>query len=395
MNLINQLTGQFLGIDHNITSETKKTSYEKQKYDERDFRARYVVAIQILANEWNKTSSSKNQYYKIQFSEPNYNLKDMSYVYSTENITYFTKAGLEDIQVFAINGLFYNSDLKLYNSSKKLDSDSMNGEMIVMDRMGSLFIAAKVRGVLHHSSFFSGSPVAFAALCEIKEGKMQKMVRHSGHYKPGQSEEDSFETQLQTQYLKSDSIPPSLKIDEQGNPIQTISISSKQEVRELYDIIAKVGGFISQNMHLKFNGQGISPIKLVNNQIVRIKIEETNLKSGCKIQAFEYLDKRIYPMSLFELTINDPEDDMKLFAEQESPKAWIFVRNLSGRELGTIEFPIHETVEKLRKVVTPLIGYTPNQMIIGPSGAMQDNKKVSEYNVSAGDHRSMTCFYKA
>ncbi len=57
------------------------------------------------------------------------------------------------------------------------------GEMIIMDRLGNLFIALKERGIVHHSSFFSGNTVAFAGLCFIENGKIQTVLCYSGHDK--------------------------------------------------------------------------------------------------------------------------------------------------------------------------------------------------------------------
>lgn len=320
MNSISQVPNFQSGVGRSISSEPK-TSFAKQEYDERHFRQRYINAIQKIANEWNKTAKFKeNKYYKIEFSEFNFKLKEMNDKYSNERVTYFTTAGLEDMQVYSINGLLYNSDLKLYNSSKKLEENDGEGEMVIMDRLGSLFIAAKVRGALHHSSFFSGEPVAFAALCEVKDGKIQKMVRYSGHYTPGAYEESSFDRLLKNQYLKLEPIPATLKIDEQGNTIQTISISSKQKVEELYDLIAKVGDFIRPRLKLICNGEAVPTPRYINGECIDITIEDTKLKSGCMIKALEFREtpySRIYPESLFELTINQSEEDRKLSVDDQ------------------------------------------------------------------------------
>lgn len=310
MNSINQSIGQ-LGVTNNIGSQPIKTSLNKQEYDERYFRQRYIDVIQKIANEWSKSSMLiEDRYYKIQFSEPDFKLKDIDSRYFNERVTYFTREGLEDRQVFAINGLLINYDLKKYNTTKRLDAADGDGEMIVMDRLGSLFIAPKERGVFHHSSFFSGKPVAYAALCEIKEGKIINKVRYSGHYTPGTSEESSFEIQIKTYYLKLEPIFSSLKLDKEGNLVQAISISSKQKAEELYDIIAKIGGFARSKLQLMCNGL-ILPSEVIG---------ETKLKSGCRIQALESsLTRydRIYPQGLFELTINEPENVIKPSVETD------------------------------------------------------------------------------
>ncbi len=112
-------------ISLNPSEPILRISSEKQLYDEFHFRRRYISALQQVASEWSKTKLSTEEYVKIKFSEPNFNLKQMSERYSTERISYFTELGLEDKQVYVINGLVYNADLSLYNSSKPLDSEQV------------------------------------------------------------------------------------------------------------------------------------------------------------------------------------------------------------------------------------------------------------------------------
>lgn len=261
-----------------------------------------------MVSEWSKTKLSTTEYVKIKFSEPNFNLKEMNDWYSTERISYFTEQGLEDKQVYVINGLVYNTDLSLYNSSKPLDSETGDGEMIVMDRLGSMFIAPKERGVFHHSSFFSGKPVAFAALCFIRDGKIEDMLRYSGHYAPGEQEESSFTKQLQTNYLIAEQACNAMKIDSKGSLVQVISISSKEKVEDLYTAIAELGEFYRPRLRLISDSKSVPPAKFVDSQLIDITIAESNLKTGCTIYALEATHTphhRIFPISKFELIIND------------------------------------------------------------------------------------------
>jgi hypothetical protein len=264
--------------------------------------------LQQVASEWSKTKLSAQEYFKIRFSEPNFNLKTMNQWYSTERVSYFTEQGLEDKQVYVINGLIYNTDLSLYSSGKPLDSETGDGEMIVMDRLGSMFIAPKERGIFHHSSFFSGKPVAFAALCFIEDGKIQELLRYSGHYSPSEQEESSFTKQLQTNYLVAERAFSALKIDSKGSLIQSISISSKEKVEDLYNAIAELEEFCRPSLRLISDSKSVPTAKFVDSQFVDITIAESNLKTGCTIYALEATHTphhRIYPISKFELIIND------------------------------------------------------------------------------------------
>ena len=302
-----QVINRFAVFDKSESFLTKISS-EKQFYDEFHFRRRYISVLQQVASEWSKTKLSEEKCFKIKFSEPNFNLKKMNESYSTETVSYFTQQGLEDKQVYAINGLIYNADLSFYNSSKQLDFETGDGEMIVMDRLGNMFIAPKKRGIFHHSSFFSGRPVAFAALCFIKHGKIQELLRYSGHYLPSEQEECAFTKQLQTNYLVEERACSDLKIDSKGCLIQRISILSKEKVEDLYNAIAELGGFCRSRLHLISGDKVVPSAKLVDKQFVDMTIAESNLKNHCIIYADEFTYTpyhRIYPISKFELIIND------------------------------------------------------------------------------------------
>ncbi|HEV8051632.1 MAG TPA: hypothetical protein VGP47_03990 [Parachlamydiaceae bacterium] len=307
MNQIGLIPNNFASSNQ-IEVAAIKISSEKQPYDEFHFRRRYINALQKVASEWSKAKLSDQEYFKILFSEPSFKLKRMNEQYSEESISYFTEQGLEDKQVYLINGLIYNTDLSLYNSRKPLATATGDGEMIVMDRLGSIFIAPKERGILHHSSFFSGKSVAFAALCFIEDGKIQSLVRYSGHYNPGEDEEHSFINQLQTNYLVSKHAFNALKIDSKGSLVQTISISSKEKIEDLYDAIAELGGFLRPGLRLISDSKSVTTAKFLDQEVVDITVAESNLKSGSTIYALEMTHiphHRIYPISKFELLIND------------------------------------------------------------------------------------------
>lgn len=96
---------------------------------------------------------------------------------SGEKVRFFTRAGLEKCQVFLINRKFYHYDerkeLVLYNSQQAI-LDGFTGDIIVMDQQGNIFIHPKEMGFIHHSSFFSQKPIAFAAMVRIRNGEMMR-----------------------------------------------------------------------------------------------------------------------------------------------------------------------------------------------------------------------------
>lgn len=58
----------------------------------------------------------------------------------------------------------------------------------VIDHCGLIFIAEKVRGVIHHSSLTRGHCCRIAGGLTITDGKLEKLTPHSGHYMPSQDD---------------------------------------------------------------------------------------------------------------------------------------------------------------------------------------------------------------
>ncbi|KAF9349860.1 hypothetical protein BGX26_011909, partial [Mortierella sp. AD094] len=56
----------------------------------------------------------------------------------------------------------------------------------VTDPQGTLYVAQKVKGQFHHSSFLGGGTVCAAGGIIINHGKLIKINPKSGHYRPGQ-----------------------------------------------------------------------------------------------------------------------------------------------------------------------------------------------------------------
>jgi hypothetical protein len=199
------------------------TSPEKQVYDPGYFRHRALLVLQKIAPERTKTlwyqSDSGQKHYELRtpdFSWPEFQTKPMNEWYSDEQITYFTKAGLEKAQVFIVNGKVYQSDLSFYSSKVELNSETGDGEMIVLDRLGNAFIHPKERGILHHSSFFSGAPLAFAGLVFIQDGKIEKLLPYSGHYSPGDQEVSNWRKVTSREFMMKESAYKAVEKNDQS-----------------------------------------------------------------------------------------------------------------------------------------------------------------------------------
>lgn len=119
--------------------------------------------------------------------------KSMLSYYNDERIYYFTREGLKQFNKFYVNGIVYNYDGTKYSSITAMDSKG-NGDMVVCDHDGNIFIHQKIRGKFHHSSFFSAANVAVAAVAEIRDGIVVRIDFWSGHYNPGAREQFNWNT---------------------------------------------------------------------------------------------------------------------------------------------------------------------------------------------------------
>lgn len=300
--MISRSTLSLTGGNSDIIS--RKTSSWKQSYDAGYFLSRCAEAVRQIINKSSNEIVKENKYFKVEFTERNFALKSMNENYTYESVSYFTKTGLEDIQVYPINGTIYNNDFNLYNSSTKLNENTGDGEMIVMDTLGNMFIAPKDRGILHHSSFFSGGPVAFAGLCDIENGKIKKLVVYSGHYSPTEKEKYAFLLQLYNIKLIKSQAASILKIDNMGTVIHTINISRYKKIVDLYEQAAKIININKINNLSMF----INDATASSSHNAELMIFEANLKSGDQISVgvkYSSLGVVMCPPIKVELVITD------------------------------------------------------------------------------------------
>jgi hypothetical protein len=123
----------------------------------------------------------------------------MKAIYTGEDIHYMTRDELCKTQVFWWNFRVYDVSGKLFTTAQKITIDKRgraDGTMIVMDSKGNLFAHQKRRGVIQHSSFFQGGPLAFAGMWEVKYGRIKRVVCTSGHYHTGNREIENLKKRL-------------------------------------------------------------------------------------------------------------------------------------------------------------------------------------------------------
>ena len=246
-------------------------SREKQKYDPLHFRGKgdeflgrleMSRSLQTGYNIGDKKVVLKNDSYY-----PQYETIGMDPIYDTEEILYLTKKGLENRQVFIVDDLVYRSDLTHYASNSRLQADNGMGDMIVMDELGNTFIYPKQRGIIHHSSFFSGSPLSFAGLANVVDGTIYNLVVHSGHYRPTYTELCQFQSE-------------SDRISLQVFDTRDIKISLDHTVKELIDAIhCEIG--IGLNSFTRANiihgGQAVS----LEKRLCELRMQEGTIFFYC------------------------------------------------------------------------------------------------------------------
>jgi hypothetical protein len=95
-------------------------------------------------------------------------------------IHYMSSAERESSRVVILNGTLYTSKGK--PTPYGTDAEKLN---YVMDAAGNFYIFNQTgHPELRHSSFFDGRPVACAGDVQVKNGRIAKIDRNSGHYSP-------------------------------------------------------------------------------------------------------------------------------------------------------------------------------------------------------------------
>ncbi|KAG0359139.1 hypothetical protein BGZ54_010095 [Gamsiella multidivaricata] len=102
----------------------------------------------------------------------------------------------------------------------------------VTDPQGTLYVAQKVKGQFHHSSFLGGGTVCAAGGIIVNRGKLIKINPKSGHYRPGQRHFDRLLKNLKDQGVSLEDVRLSYGIledtDKDGAPERQGSLDRLQ-----------------------------------------------------------------------------------------------------------------------------------------------------------------------
>lgn len=123
-------------------------------------------------------------------------------------VRYLDDAGREKLRITIRDGLVYDAKGNLFDTRAGVSAfGPANGgrAIFVMDGNGNLYASLEQRaGEFHHSSFFGGREVAAAGELEVRDGRMQMITDHSGHYAPGRSRTQQVLDQLASQGIVVD-----------------------------------------------------------------------------------------------------------------------------------------------------------------------------------------------
>ena len=168
-------------------------SSKKQEHDPQHFKDIHKQKFLELNGERLKEEATFITMKSGRFSTKS---MDPTYISIDERmeIFYLTEQGRESSQLFLFDGKFYKSDLSLYstNSEQAIGNRPWEGDLLVADELGNLFVHPKIRSVIHHSSILSAAPVSYAGIVTIVDGVITRQETYSGHYKPGKNEEYNF-----------------------------------------------------------------------------------------------------------------------------------------------------------------------------------------------------------
>ena len=104
-------------------------------------------------------------------------------------VTYLDEVARQAYRITIHDGFVYDAQGRLFDTSQGVSAfvgGSEGRAIFVMDKHGNLYASTNHEaGIFHHSSFFAGGEVASAGELVVKDGRIELLTDHSGHYRPG------------------------------------------------------------------------------------------------------------------------------------------------------------------------------------------------------------------
>ncbi len=106
-------------------------------------------------------------------------------------VQYLDETAREAFRIFVREGMLYDARGNLFDTTAGVSAfgPASHGRAIfVMDEHGNLYASTYHEfGRFHHSSFLAGGEVAAAGELLVRDGKVELITDHSGHYQPGRA----------------------------------------------------------------------------------------------------------------------------------------------------------------------------------------------------------------
>jgi len=177
-----------------LTDDTAKMLLTEHWLEAADPKHRYGSILKHYHELWKESDSSQNFFHWLDYGDgKNINLMEAPRSsLNSSGVKYLLEHQRTKYLVEIKNGkLVYKSSGSLVDTTESKD-DKPAKWIFVVDTKGNLYIAKKLKGQFHHSSFLSGGPAKAAGNLTIQMGNLIRVSRSSGHYRPTQQDLDRF-----------------------------------------------------------------------------------------------------------------------------------------------------------------------------------------------------------
>lgn len=176
----------------NILSRGRHTAKEQIQLDEKswlecfDQKHRYGSNLRAYYKAWGEAGMPGKHFWDWLDSDPRPDLSSLPRAkLEREVVTYLTESEREQFRVNVVDGLLSCEDGTLLDTGA---CTADNEWIFVLSAADQVLYAhrkeTKQIPRFHHTSFLAAEPVQVAGQLEVREGRLQSINLHSGHYRP-------------------------------------------------------------------------------------------------------------------------------------------------------------------------------------------------------------------
>lgn len=265
--------------------------------------------------------------------------KPMQSHYRNEDIYYSTPlTRIKQYQVFTYEGMLYDCHGTPVNT-KPLNFET--GAILVMTQEGTLFLAHKERGMIHHSTLLASAPVAYACMLEVSEGRIIKEAAWSGHYEPTIEQQAQFHDRLNKNCfheIPNNLVPIFLSTMNNLNSHEICPISRMpliEPVKLPCGHVYNLSSFLQwheKNKICPIDGTEIEIKEILSDEDLISKSKDTYLVNHLKLKSYiSDLDSKVIQLGLDDRSENlttlstfSRKSEVILFLTEDSPVSRIY-----------------------------------------------------------------------